>query len=63
MNNETKNWRIYRSKSGGVMIEYHDASGKLLLALKYQSEQVRQLANQLLSAAGKRHDKPPLRAI
>jgi hypothetical protein len=52
------NWRIYPSKARGVMIEYRDLSGKLLLALNYKPEQARDLANQLLDAAEERRNQP-----
>ena len=62
MAKQKKNWRIYPSKSRGVMIEYHDLSGKLLLALNYQPEQARQLADQILSAVENRQNEPTRRA-
>ena len=58
MAKEKENWRIYPSKSGGVMIEYHDLSGKLLLALNYRPGQARQLADQILGAVEERHNGP-----
>ena len=57
-----ENWRIYPSKSRGVMIEYYDLSGKLLLALNYQPEQARQLANQILSAVDNCQNEPARKA-
>jgi len=57
-----ENWRIYPSKSRSVMIEYHDLSGKLLLALNYQPEQARQLANQILSAVDNCQNEPARKA-
>lgn len=58
MVNIKENWRIYPSKASGVMIEYRDLSGKLLLALNYNAEQARDLANRLSDAAEKRRDPP-----
>ncbi len=57
-----ENWRIYPSKYRGVMIEYHDLSGKLLLALNYQPEQARQLADQILGTVENRQKEPTRRA-
>jgi hypothetical protein len=56
MAKEKEDWRIYPSKSHGVMIEYHDLSGKLLLALNYKPEQARELADQILSAVENRQN-------
>ena len=55
---EKENWRIYPSRCRGVMIEYHDLSGKLLLALNYKPEQARDLADQILSAVDTCHSVP-----
>ena len=57
-----ENWRIYPSKYRGVMIEYHDLSGKLLLALNCQPEQARQLAKQILSAVDNCQNEPTRKA-
>ena len=62
MRKHNENWRIYRSKSRGVMIEYRDPSGKLLLALNYPPDQARQLADKLLEAVEDDLDEPVRRA-
>lgn len=62
MAKQKKNWRIYPSKYRGVMIEYHDLSGKLLLALNYQPAQARDLANQILSAVDNCQNEPTRKA-
>ena len=62
MKKQKENWRIYPSRSKGVMIEYHDLSGKLLLALNYKPEQARRLANQILNAVNESHGKPSRKA-
>lgn len=62
MTKQKENWRIYPSKYRGVMIEYHDLSGKLLLALNYQPEQARQLADQILGAVDNHQKEPTRRA-
>ena len=62
MAKQKDNWRIYPSKCRGVMIEYHDLSGKLLLALNYQPEQARQLADQILGAVENCQNEPTRKA-